>query len=158
MPGFWPQILWEADPRAWQSGQVKTVFGYPEDAKMLPFMRVLGQKLGIDLGSLRDSGSVYMRFTAEAVDIDDLRLAYGKIMSEMEIEASAALEDRHEPAPQPPKSQNRFLSPPRMSLLRFVSLPCSLGKDAWSVVLHARACVSVCVRACARLCAYACVQ
>lgn len=115
---MWAQLLWEADPRAWQSGHVKTVFGYPEDAKMLPFMRVLGQKLGIDLGSLRNSGSVYMRFTADAVDIDDLRLAYGKIMSEMEIEASSPLDEQHEPVPQPPKPGG-YSSPPRMSLLRF---------------------------------------
>eukprot|EP00884_Botryococcus_braunii_P006280 jgi/Botrbrau1/15653/Bobra.4_1s0037.1 len=117
-------VLMEADPRSWQSGHVKSAFGYPEDGKMLPFMRVMGQKLGVDLGTLRDSGSVYLRITADAIDADDLRLAYGKIMSEMEIESSGV--ERDTPTPSTPPNQplvGHTVSqpeahdfPPRMSL------------------------------------------
>jgi hypothetical protein len=79
------QCLLEGDPHHWQSNHVKSVFGYPDDTKLLPFMRFTARKLGLDLATLGGSGSTYVRITADAIDADDLRLAFGKIMSEMEV-------------------------------------------------------------------------
>ena len=79
------QTIFEADPRHWQSGAIRSRLGNPGDIPMLPFMRATVQSVVMDLGLLEKSGATYMEFNAGGVACDDLRLAYSKIMTEYEV-------------------------------------------------------------------------
>lgn len=79
------QTVFEADPRHWQSGAIKSRLGNPGDIARLPFLRAKVQDVEMDLGLLEKSQATYMEFNAGGVVCDDLRLAYSKIMTEYEV-------------------------------------------------------------------------
>ena len=77
--------MFEADPRHWQSGAIRSRLGDPGDIPRLPFLRARLQNIEMDLGVLEKSEATYMEFNAGGVSCDDLRLAYSKIMTEYEL-------------------------------------------------------------------------
>ncbi len=79
------QTVFEADPRHWQSGAIRSRLGNPGDIDRLPFLRAKVQNVEMDLGVLEKSQATYMEFNAGGVVCDDLRLAYSKIMTEYEV-------------------------------------------------------------------------
>ena len=79
------QTIFEADPRHWQSGAIRSRLGNPGDIPRLPFLRAKVQNIEMDLGVLEKSQATYMEFNAGGVACDDLRLAYSKIMTEYEV-------------------------------------------------------------------------
>jgi hypothetical protein len=79
------QTVFEADPKFWQSGAIRSRLGNPEDIPRLPFIRARLQNVEMDLGVLEKSGATYMQFHAGGAVCDDLRLAYSKIMTEYEV-------------------------------------------------------------------------
>ena len=79
------QTVFEADPRHWQSGAIRSRLGNPGDIARLPFLRAKVQDVEMDLGLLEKSQATYMEFNAGGVVCDDLRLAYSKIMTEYEV-------------------------------------------------------------------------
>ena len=79
------QSIFEADPAFWQSGAIHSRLGDTRDLSRLPFLRLKVQGIGLDLGLLAKSKATYVNFTAAEFTVDDLRLAYSKIMTEYAV-------------------------------------------------------------------------
>lgn len=79
------QSMFEADPAFWQSGAIHSRLGDINELARLPFLRLKIQGIGLDLGLLAASKATYISLTAAEVTLDDLRLAYSKIMTEYEV-------------------------------------------------------------------------
>ena len=85
MGQWYMQSIFEADPAFWQSGAIHSRLGDVQDLSRLPFLRLKVQSIGLDLGLLAASKATYINFTAAELTVDDLRLAYSKIMTEYEV-------------------------------------------------------------------------
>ena len=67
-----------------------------KDLARLPFLRLKIQGIGLDVGTLATSHATYVNITATEMAMDDLRLAYSKIMTEYEVTDDEGSDDPEE--------------------------------------------------------------